>query len=91
MNLLNYLITAVHTSYEECKKEAKLVGTEVNGSEIVGLVPKDALVMAGKFYADKATRPSSSENDLIQCAVDNLGLSRLAPFDPQKKIIDFMI
>jgi glutamate formiminotransferase len=91
MNLMNYLITAIHTTFEECKKEAASVGTNVTGSEIVGLIPKDSIVMAGKFYSDKLKLNLSHEDDLIQCAVEQLGLSQLAPFDPKKKIIDFMI
>ncbi|MBL7994434.1 glutamate formimidoyltransferase [bacterium] len=91
MNLLNYLITAIHTTYEECKKEAASVGTKVTGSEIVGLIPKDSIVMAGKFYADRLKLNLNNDTDLIQCAIEQLGLSQLAPFDPQKKIIDFMI
>lgn len=91
MNLLNYLITAIHTAFEECKKEALSLGTKVTGSEIVGLIPKDSLVMAGKFYSDKLKLNLTDDNDLIRCAAEQLGLSQLAPFDPQKKIIDFMI
>lgn len=91
MNLLNYLITAVHTTYEECKKEALAVGTKVTGSEIVGLIPKDSIVMAGKFYADRLKLNVSNDDDFIQCAIEQLGLSQLAPFDPYKKIIDFLI
>ncbi len=91
MNVMNYLITAVHTAYEECKKEAKTLGTEVTGSEIVGLVPKDALVMAGKFYSEKLKLNLQNEKDLIRCAIDHLGLNQLAEFDPARKIIDFMI
>lgn len=91
MNLLNYLITAIHTTYEECKKEAAAVGTQVTGSEIVGLIPKDSIVMAGKFYSDKLKLNLTNDNEYIQCAVEQLGLSQLAPFEPNKKIIDFMI
>lgn len=91
MNLLNYLITAIHTAYEECKKEAAAVGTQVTGSEIVGLIPKDSIVMAGKFYSDKLKLNLTNDNDYIRCAIEQLGLNQLAPFEPSKKIIDFMI
>jgi glutamate formiminotransferase/formiminotetrahydrofolate cyclodeaminase len=91
MNLLNYLITSIHTAYEECKKEAATVGTSVTGSEIVGLIPKDSIVMAGKFYSDKMKLGFTSDHDLIQCAIEQLGLNQLAPFEPNRKIIDFMI
>jgi len=91
MNLLNYLITSIHTTYEECKKEAAALTSRVTGSEIVGLVPKDAIVMAGKFYSDRLKLDLRTEDELIQCAIQNLALSQLAPFEPKKKIIDFMI
>ncbi|MCB0833566.1 MAG: glutamate formimidoyltransferase [Bacteroidetes bacterium] len=91
MNLLNYLITGIHTAYEECKKEAQSLGFEVTGSEIVGLVPKDALVMAGKFYAEKTKQRISDDGQFIDLAIGQLGLSQLAPFIPEKKIIDLMI
>lgn len=91
MNLLNYLITGMHTAFEECKKEATHLGTRVTGSEIVGLIPKDAITMAGRFYSDKLKLQISSDDDLIACAVEQLGLNQLAPFDPKKKIIDFML
>jgi glutamate formiminotransferase/formiminotetrahydrofolate cyclodeaminase len=91
MNLLNYLITPIHTAYEECAKVAKELGTVVTGSEIVGLVPKEAMVTAGKYFANKVKLSVPTESDEIRCAMDNLGLSQLTPFDPKKKIIDFMI
>lgn len=91
MNLLNYLITAIHTAYEECKKEAQTLGTKVTGSEIVGLIPKDSIVMAGKFYSEKLKLNLHNDDDLIQCAIEQLGLNQLAPFEPNKKIIDSML
>lgn len=91
MNLLNYLITAIHTAYEECAREARSLGTKVTGSEIVGLVPQDSIAMAGKFYADKLKIATPTDDDLIRLAVEQLGLNQLAPFDPKKKIIEFMI
>ncbi len=91
MNLLNYLITSIHTAFEECKKEAEVLGTTVTGSEIVGLIPKDSIVMAGKFYSDKLKLNLTADDDLIRCAIEQLGLSQLAPFEPGKKIIDYMI
>lgn len=91
MNLLNYLITSMHMAYEACKKEAASLGTTVTGSEVVGLLPKDCLLMSGKFYAEKLGKNLTDESDLIQCAIDSMGLSQLAAFDPKKKIIDYMI
>lgn len=88
MNLTNYHETPIHTAFEEVKKEAECMGTEVCGSEIVGLVPLDALLSAGKFYAGER---NLSEKELISLAIEKLQLNSLNPFDPQNKIIDYMI
>jgi glutamate formiminotransferase/formiminotetrahydrofolate cyclodeaminase len=70
------------------KREAAALGTGVTGSEVVGLIPKEALLLAGAYYAGGA---SPDEGELIARAIGSLGLSRIEPFDPAKKIIEFMI
>ena len=50
MNLVNYEITPPHIAYEAVKEEAMKFGVEVSGSELIGLIPKEALIMAGKYY-----------------------------------------
>ena len=81
-------MTSIHKVYEEVKKQARLLGIDVAGSELVGLAPLDAMVQAGKFYSDGK---ELSESEYISLAVKKLGLSRLEPFDPKKKIIEYMI
>ncbi len=88
INLTNYNVTPLHVAFEEVKKEANRLGVKVKGSEIVGLVPKEALLMAGKFYTKDKT---DNEKDLINAAIENLGLDYLAPFKPEEKIIEYMI
>lgn len=90
INLTDYNITPPHVAFEEVRLEAQKLGLNTNGSEIVGLIPKEALLMAGKFYSGKSA-PGLNEQQLIQQAVDFLGLSHIEPFDPKKKIIEFMI
>jgi len=87
MNLVNYHVTPPHVAYEEVKKQAATLGLEVTGSEIVGVTPKEALLIAGKYYAPKA----ESDEELIEAAVENLGLSSLDQFDPTKKIIEYQL
>jgi glutamate formiminotransferase/formiminotetrahydrofolate cyclodeaminase len=87
MNLVNYLVTAPHTAFEEVRKQARSMDVRVTGSEIVGLVPKEALCMAGKFYG----APEGDEKRQIATATERLGLSDLAPFVPEKKVIEYMI
>lgn len=88
INLTNYEVTPLHVAFEEVKKEAKRLGVEVDGSEIVGLVPLEALLQAGRFYADDS---NLSEEELVDLAIDKLGLSTLNPFEKNQKIIDYMI
>lgn len=87
INLVNYHHTPPHVAFEEVKKQAATLGIDVTGSEIVGLTPKEALLMAGKFY-DADTK---DEEQLISIAVDRLGLSQFERFDSQKKIIEYQL
>lgn len=87
INLVNYHITPPHVAFEEVKKEAAVLGINVTGSEIVGLTPREALLMAGKFYDPGA----EDEGKLLSTAIDRLGLSQLERFDPQKKIIEYQL
>ena len=91
MNLLNFHEVNLHDVYEATKKEAKQLGAQVTGSEIVGLVPKESLVMAGRFYAKKSKITVSDEKDLVTLAIDRLGLSDLYPFKPEEKVIEYMM
>jgi glutamate formiminotransferase/formiminotetrahydrofolate cyclodeaminase len=90
INLTNFNITPPHVAFEQVKKEACTLGIDATGSEIVGLIPKGALLMAGRFYFGKDTQ-HVSEEQLIQRAIAELGLSQLAPFEPNKKVIEYMI
>ena len=88
MNLTNYHVTPVHVAFEEVKKEAEKMGVQVIGSEIVGLVPLEALLMAGEFYCEGRFK---DENTLVDIAIEKLGLNELNQFRRNEKIIDYMI
>lgn len=90
INLTNYHVTPPHAAFEEIKKEAGKLGISVTGSEIVGLIPKEALLMAGAFFYPEKTS-ATTEKQLLDRAVAMLGLSQLEPFEPAKKIIEYMI
>lgn len=91
MNLLNYKEVNMHDVYETVKEEAAKEGVTVTGSEIVGLVPKDSLVLAGRFYAKKEKKKIDDEDELVNLAIERLGLSDLYPFNPDEKVIEYMI
>jgi len=84
INLVNYHVTPPHVAFEEVKREAAALGAKATGSEIVGLTPREALLIAGRYYAPE----EKSEDALIDAAVRSLGLSQLEPFDIQKKVIE---
>lgn len=89
INLTNYRITPPHVAFEECCKEAEELGLRVTGSEIVGLVPLEAMLMAGRYYRQRQGKsPAVPESDLVESAVHSLGLNDVAPFDPDVKIVE---
>ncbi len=92
MNLTNISVTPVHVAFDEvCDKAAKR-GIRVTGSELVGLVPLNAMLDAGKYFLKKQHRSLGvSEDELIKIAVKSMGLDELKPFDPKEKIIEYMI
>lgn len=92
INLTNYKETPLHTVFETVKEEAEKRGLRVTGSEIVGLVPKTPLVEAGKFYAALSGKSKGApEQELLQTAVQTLGLDSVAAFDINKKIIEYAV
>ncbi len=91
MNLLQYRDVNLHDVFEATKREAAKLGVQVTGSEIVGLVPKDALILAGKFYAKKQHITTSDEEELVMLAIDQLDLSDLYEFEPGEKVIEYMV
>jgi len=91
MNLLNYRNVNLHHVYEEVKKQAKKYNVEVTGSEIVGLVPKESLIIAGEFYSKKENKNFSDEKEIVDLAIEKLGLSDLGTFKAKEKVIEYMI
>ena len=90
VNFTNYMITPIHVVFDEARKLAGKLGLRVTGSELVGLIPKEALLMAGRYYLEKqAKSPGVPEEELIRTAVRSLGLNDVSPFDPEKKIIEY--
>ncbi len=91
INLTNYRETPLHVVYETVKEEAERLGLSVCGSELVGLVPLAPLVEAGRYYLARMGKSQGApESELIELAVATLGLDSVAPFDPAKKIIDYV-
>jgi glutamate formiminotransferase/formiminotetrahydrofolate cyclodeaminase len=92
MNLTDITICKVHEAFEAVKQKAEERGIRVTGSELVGLIPKQALLDAGRFYLNMQERSAGiSEREIIKIAVKSLGLDELKPFDPEKKIIEYLM
>jgi glutamate formiminotransferase/formiminotetrahydrofolate cyclodeaminase len=102
MNLTDISVTPLHVAYEVTKEEVEKLGARVTGSEVVGLVPLSAMIEAGKFYLQKqnqalmglgkmAKTTGAPEKDLVEIAIRSMGLRDVAPFDPQEKIIEYMV
>ncbi|MFT4521195.1 MAG: glutamate formiminotransferase/formiminotetrahydrofolate cyclodeaminase [Bacteroidia bacterium] len=89
-NLMNFNITPIHVFFDEVEKSALSRGVRVTGSELVGLIPLQALLDAGIHYLQKQGRSIGvSESELIHIAAKSLGLDELVKFDPKKKIIEY--
>ena len=89
VNFTNYKVTPVHVVFDEAARLAEKLGLRVTGSELVGLIPKEALLMAGRHYLEKQGKsPGAPDEELVRTAVISLGLNDVAPFDPGKKIIE---
>ena len=92
MNLTNISVTPIHVAFDEVAKKADARGMRATGSELVGLVPLQAILEAGRHYLRKQKRSTGvSDTELIKIAVKSLGLDELSPFDPKQKIIEYAI
>jgi glutamate formiminotransferase/formiminotetrahydrofolate cyclodeaminase len=92
MNLTNIRITSMHEAFDEVCKKATERGLRVTGSELVGLVPLNAMLEAGKYFLRKQKRSTGvSEKELIKIAIKSLGLDELGPFKPEERIIEYLL
>jgi glutamate formiminotransferase / formiminotetrahydrofolate cyclodeaminase len=92
MNLTNINITPLHIAFDTACERATARGMRVTGSELVGLVPLKSLTDAGKYFLEKQQRSIGvSEQELVRIAIKTMGLDELAPFDPQKKVIEYVL
>jgi glutamate formiminotransferase/formiminotetrahydrofolate cyclodeaminase len=92
MNLTQLDVTPLHIAFDACCESAHQRGLRVTGSELVGLIPRRVLLEAGKYFLHKQGRSAGvSEKELVHIAVRTLGLDELGPFDPGKKVIEYVM
>lgn len=92
MNLTDISVTSVHQAFDEVSERARERGIRVTGSELIGVIPLQAMLDAGKYFLRKQERSTGiPDEEIIKIAVKSLGLDELAPFDPKKRIIEYLI
>jgi len=92
INLTNYKVTPPHIVLEKVRDIARKMGVVVTGSELVGLIPQEALVQSGKYYLEKLNEATGiPDSHIMQYAVMSMGLAELTPFDYKKKVIELAI
>ena len=92
MNLTDYTVTGIHTAFDRVEELAQVQGARVTGSEVVGLVPKESLLDAGRYFLDKqGLSVGIPEREILEAAVLSLGLSEVAPFVLEEKIIEYRV
>jgi glutamate formiminotransferase/formiminotetrahydrofolate cyclodeaminase len=92
MNLTNIGVTPVHIAFDEVCRSATERGLRVTGSELVGLIPLQAMLEAGRYFLEKQQRSTGvSEKELIRIAILSMGLDELAPFRPEERIIEYLL
>ncbi len=92
MNLTNIGVTPVHAAFDEVCRKAGERGVRVTGSELVGLIPLKAMLDAGRYFLHRQERSAGvSDEELISTAVRSMGLSELKPFNPEEKIIEYIL
>ena len=92
INFNNFKMSTIHDVFDAACILANERGIRVTGSELVGLIPLEAMLMAGRHYLNKQNRSLGVPTaDIVECAVQSLGLNDVTEFDPNVKIIDYAV
>ncbi len=92
LNLTDISVTSMHKAFDVACERATHHGLRVTGSELVGVVPLNAMLDAGKYFLKKQNRSTGiADKEIIKIAVKSLGLDELYPFEPDKKIIEYIL
>ena len=89
-NLTDLSQCSIHETFEAAKLSAEKRGIKISGSELIGLIPKAALLDAGKFYAEKVGKNILEETELLLYAVKQLGLDDLGPFKIDERVLEYV-
>jgi glutamate formiminotransferase/formiminotetrahydrofolate cyclodeaminase len=92
INLTDITTTSIHQAFDEVCEKARDCGVRVTGSELIGMIPLKAMLDAGKYFLQKQHRSVDiPDREIIEIAVKSLGLDELAPFDPNKRVIEYLL
>ncbi len=92
MNITDISATPLHAAFDEVCRAARERGLRVTGTEIVGLIPKRCLIEAGRYFLHKQRRSTGiAESEIVRMAVKSMGLDDLKPFNPEEKVIEYML
>ena len=92
MNLTDITITPLHIAFDTVCERANARGLRVTGSELVGVIPLQSMLDTGKYFLKKQNRSTGlNDEEIIKIAIKSLGLDELTPFDPKKKIIEYLL
>ncbi|XP_076095232.1 formimidoyltransferase-cyclodeaminase-like isoform X6 [Mytilus galloprovincialis] len=90
-NISDYNVTPIHKVYEEVCKDAAELNLAICGSQIVGLVPLEALMQAADYYMEKENLFILEEDQKLRLVINRMGLNSLGAFSPKERIIEYMI
>jgi len=92
INLTDFDVTPPHLAFDTVCEEAEKRGLRVTGSELVGLIPLEAMLQAGRHYLEKAGSSAGlPEAQVVEAAIQSLGLRELSAFDPAQKVIEYRV
>lgn len=92
INLVDFEKTAPHQAFDEVRRQANRRGLRVTGSELVGLIPRAALLEAGWHYLKEQGRCRGLPEPLVvDTAIQSLGLDDVKPFDPEQAVVEYRL
>ncbi|MDJ0766206.1 MAG: glutamate formimidoyltransferase [Myxococcota bacterium] len=92
MNLTDYRVTPPHVVFDKVNELAWEMGIRVTGSELVGLIPRAAMLEAGRYYlAQQGQSTGVPEADLVETAIMSMGLNQITPFNPKERIVEYAV
>ena len=90
MNINSVALCPIHTAYETVCRVARELGAEVTGTELIGLIPEDCMIEAGRHFATMQGMPVQSNDALMQVAVEAMHMDDLCPFSVEQKVLRYL-